>query len=158
MDAITHSLNFTRYVYSLHYACEYYNEFKLEHRTIKYSTIAPNRFDLALRIQLERYKGINSKSKGIKYYLSHFEGNRMKDLTGLRPTQLNNIFYGDLKYTDALGKVIKVLILVQILPENEELIADIFDWFYSKKIKFLFYPKGVKQKYFFFVVLVNKIK
>ena len=126
--------NFTRYIYSLHYACETFNEFKLIHRTILYSTLDPNRFDLAYRIELEPHKRVNSNSTGVKYYLAHFESNRMKDLTGLRYTHLHNILFGDLNFLDSQGYRKKVLLLCQILPQEKQLVIDVFDKYYPGKV------------------------
>ena len=135
MGLVVKNLNFTRYIYGLTYACGTFNEFKLIHRTIRYSTIDPNRFDLSYRVAIEPFKGINTNTKGAKYYFAHWEGNRMKDLTGLRSSFLENVFFGDLVFFDQDGNRNKVLLLFQILPIDEQLIVDVFDSYYPKNKK-----------------------
>ena len=136
MSSNVQNLNFTRWVYGLNYSCpNTFNEFILLNRVDLFSSLNANRYELALRVQLEPHKGINSKTKGAKMYFSNWFPHDPKDETGMFPTIFDNIYFGDLKFLAIDGEEKKVLVLFQILKEDEQLIIDVFDDYYTSNIK-----------------------
>ncbi len=134
MGTTVQNLNFTRWIYELKYSCpNTFNEFVLVNRLDLYSTLNANRYELALIVEIEPFKGKNTNTKGASLYFRNCYPHDPKDETGLFPTRYENIYFGDLKFIGVDGNQKKVLVLFQIIPEYEQLIIDVFDSCYPIK-------------------------
>jgi len=143
------NFSFTRYIYqnkfiSNEHQNTFFNPTKMVHgdfdefvllNTIYPFGISVNKSNrLSIRITIEPYKGFNSKSKGAILYLQNDVPNN-QDETGLRPTKFIDTYYGDFyKFNDA-GTKIKDLVLCQILPQEKQLIIDVYYGYYPKNCK-----------------------
>lgn len=136
MVSSVQNLDFSRYIYTLKYSCpNTFNEFVLLYRLDIHSSLAANRYEMANTVQIEPFKGINSNTKGAKLYFTNYYPHDPKDETGMFTTHLRNTYFGDLKFLSVPGDQKKVLVFFQIIPEEEQLIVDVFDDFYTTNRK-----------------------
>lgn len=131
MDAHLKNFHFTRWVYDVRYFGKVFIEFSLDQRIDINSTLKPERYELAIRTELEPFKKINSKTKGANLYFRSCFPHDPKDETALFPTQYENIFYGDIIYYSN-NKRRKVLVFFQLVNDENRMIVDVFDEFYTK--------------------------
>lgn len=138
--------SFTRYVYQNTYlSMRNRNTFNKPHKMIKgdfdqfilSNTIYPFGLEikkvnkLSLRITIEPFKYFNSKSRGVVLYLQN-DFPYSQDVTGLRPTKHQNVYYGDFYKINDKGVKTKDLVLVQVLEKSKELIIDVYYGYYPK--------------------------
>lgn len=111
-----------------------YDQFILVNTIYPYGLQIRKRNNLCLKIKIEPFKGINTKTKGAVLYLQN-EIPTGKDETGLWPTKYENTYYGDFYEINANGEKTKDLILLQAVPETKQLIIDVYYGFYPKTSK-----------------------
>lgn len=68
MDAQLKNFYFTRWVYDVKYLGKVFMEFTLDQRVDIYSTLKPERYQLAIHAELKPFKKVNSKARGAKQY------------------------------------------------------------------------------------------
>lgn len=132
MDAQFKNLRFTRWVYKIKYLSPVFIEYRLEHRIDAHSTLKTNRYDLAIRTEIEPFKNINSKTKGANLYFRNCIPHDPKDETGMFPTQYGGIYYGDILYFINSQRM-QVLVLFQIIDKENRMVVDVFDDFFTNK-------------------------
>jgi hypothetical protein len=136
MDIRLRNLAFTRWVYKVNYISPVFIGFRLENRNDYYSSLHADRYELALAIEIEPFKGINTKTKGADLYLRNcINLHHPKDETGLFYTKYENIYFGDIRYKTSANENKKVLVFFQIIFNQNKIIIDVFDDYYSKSIK-----------------------
>lgn len=142
--------NFTRYIYQNTFISNkdrntFYNPSKMIKGNfdgfVLSNTIYPfglpiNRDNnkLSIHIVIEAFKGFNSNSKGVVFYLQN-EVPNIQDETGLRPTRFVHAYYGDFYKYNNDGSKSRDLVLCQVIPKTKQLIIDVYYGFYPKTNK-----------------------
>ena len=106
-----------------------FDQFILSNTIYPYGLAVKRANKLSLRITIEPFKHLNSKSKGVIIYLQN-DIPHNQDETGLRPTKYANIYFGDLYKINDNGTKIKDLVLCQALPQTKQLIIDVYYGYY----------------------------
>lgn len=108
-----------------------FDQFILSNTIYPFGLVINRDNKLSLRITIEPFKGLNSKSQGVLLYLQN-EVPCNKDETGLRPTKYNDIYYGDFYKRNDNGTKTKDLVLCQAIPQTKQLIIDVYYGYYPK--------------------------
>lgn len=121
---------FTRYIYDLHKLDWNIQEYQLRERITYFGSPFSNSFQPSFRVQIEPFKGINGSNSKCQLYFLNWTGTNFDNITGMRRTGKENIYYGDSKRTTEDGKVIKELILFLMDKSERALLVDVFEGYY----------------------------
>lgn len=115
----TGNIEYSRQIYKVDKVLKSYTVFRLV------SVVDSKTIKLGVLVRLEPFRG-KSNSTGANRFLRSHNGNKWADktITGLRPTEINNVFYGDHNNGQ------KNLLLFQFSKDGEHLVIDYFNGFY----------------------------
>ncbi|MDC6355560.1 MULTISPECIES: hypothetical protein [unclassified Robiginitalea] len=120
---------FIRYIYDLHKSDWNIQEYKLKERITYFGSTFTQSFQPSFRVQIEPFKGLNGSNSRCLLYFLNWTGTNFENITGMRRTGREGIYYGDSKRMIE-DEMIKELILFLVDNSERALLVDVFEGYY----------------------------